>query len=80
MIYLQFAVREHGRKFAYCMPQTDVNKGAKYAKMIQKESCCVLDEGIYLRRHGFDSLLWSNALAGSILCLTLGKQAELESG
>ena len=80
MIYLQSAVREHGRQFAYHMPQTDVNKGAKYAEVIQKESCCVSDEGIYLRRHGFDSLFWRNALAGSILRLTLGTHAALESG
>lgn len=62
------------------MPQSDVNKGARYSTMIQKESCCVLDADLYPRRHGFDSLFWRNALAGSIWCLTAGRQAELEAG
>lgn len=45
-----------------------------------KKNRAVLDADLYPRRQGFDSLFWSKALAGSIWCLTAGKQAELEAG
>lgn len=33
----------------------------------------------YLKKHGFDIFSWRTVLAGSAFCLTLDKQAGLES-
>jgi len=38
-----------------------------------------LDKGNYLKKHGFDIFSWRTVLAGSAFCLTLDKQAGLES-
>lgn len=49
-------------------------------KWFRKNHAGFLDKGLYLRRHGFDSVFWRTALSGSISCLTLGKQAEVQWG
>lgn len=49
-------------------------------KWFQKNHAVFLDEGLYLKRHGFDSLFWRTVFAGSISCPTWGEQTELELG
>lgn len=67
-------------KIVFCMSQIDVNKGASWVFRNDSEGIMLgFWTGPSVRETGIWQAFLENSIPGSISCLTLGKQAELQS-